>query len=114
LIGASAADIRFRETVRLKSTLDLPCLLNRESTIREWFDDPRGMEAFNPVMHQIKALMEQLGELFGAGERPEESISAELMDMPLRSILHFQEKELPQPADDLVDALLAQVHGIKP
>jgi len=114
LIGASAADIRCTETVRLQSTLDLPSLLDRESTIREWFSDPHGMEVLNPVMQQVKALMEQMGELFGAGERPQESVSTELMDMPLRSILHFREKSLPMPADEMVDALLAQVHAKKP
>ena len=35
LIGASAADIRCTGDVTLHSTLELPCLLNRESTVRE-------------------------------------------------------------------------------
>ncbi len=49
LIGASAADIRCAKTVTLKSTLELPCLLNRESTTREWLDDPRGKPVFKPL-----------------------------------------------------------------
>jgi beta-glucosidase len=111
LIGASAADIRFTKTVSLQTTLDLPCLLNRESTIREWLNDPRGQQVFNPVTQQVKAVMDRMGEIFGAGEKPAEAVSAEIMDMPLLTILHFQEKDLPQPADDLVDAMLSQVHG---
>jgi beta-glucosidase len=111
LIGASAADIRFRETVTLQTTLDLPCLLNRESTVREWVDDPRGLAVCSPIFQQM---MDRMGEIFGAGgagEKPIEAVLAELMDMPLLTILHFQEKELPLPADDLVDSMLAQVHG---
>ena len=46
LIGASAADIRCRLSVTLKSTLNLPCILDKESTIREWMDDPRGKVIF--------------------------------------------------------------------
>ncbi|HEX9013708.1 MAG TPA: glycoside hydrolase family 3 C-terminal domain-containing protein, partial [Anaerolineaceae bacterium] len=110
LIGASATDIRFSETVTLKTTLDLPCVLNRESTIREWVSDPRGKQVCDPILQQI---MERMGKIFGADEKPEEAVSTELMDMPLLSILHFQEKELPMPADDLVDLMLKQAHGRK-
>jgi beta-glucosidase len=111
LIGASATDIRCSQALTLHSTLDLPCILNRESTIREWFDDPHGLQVCAPVMQQIQALMARMGEIFGGSEKPQAAVSAELMDMPLLSILHFQENELPMPADDLVDSLLAQVHG---
>ena len=41
LIGASAADIRGRQTVTLQSTAQLPSLLSRESTIRDWLEDAR-------------------------------------------------------------------------
>jgi beta-glucosidase len=110
LIGASATDIRFSETVTLQTTLDLPCLLDRESTIREWINDPRGLPVCDPVLQQI---MERMGQIFGAGEKPAEAVRMEIVDMPLRTIFHFQEDELPLPADDLVDLMLAQVHGRK-
>jgi beta-glucosidase len=35
LIGASAADIRCTQTVTLQSTQELPCILNRESTLHD-------------------------------------------------------------------------------
>jgi beta-glucosidase len=110
LIAASASDIRFRETVTLQSTLNLPCLLDRESTIREWINDPRGLPVCDPVLQQI---MERMGQVFGGGEKPVEAVKMEIMDMPLRTIFHFQEDELPVPADDLVDLMLAQVHNSK-
>jgi beta-glucosidase len=85
--------------------------LNRESTIREWVDDPRGLQVCELALPQM---LERMGQIFGASEKPAEAVSKELMDMPLLSILHFQEDELPLPADDLVDSMLAQVHGRKP
>lgn len=112
LIGASAADIRCSQTVTIQSTQKRPCILGPESTLREWFSDPRGLQACAAVMEQAKELVERMGELFGGGEKPAESVTAELFDMPLRSILHFQEKDLPMPADELIEAMLAQAHAL--
>ena len=53
LIAASAADIRHTLRVALKSTLRLPCILDKESTIREWMADPRGKAVFGPFYAQI-------------------------------------------------------------
>ena len=101
LIGASAADIRFVETVTLQSTVELPSVLNRESTINEWLADRRGKVVFDPIWQMMKA---QMDKAFG-----DEDIG--LLDLPLLVLLHFQESALPVPADDVVDGLLAQVHG---
>lgn len=106
LIGASSADIRCRETVTLHSTLHLPSLLNPESTIREWLDDPVGKHVVDPIIY---AILEKMGRIFGSGEKPAKAVSRELMDMPLRSVLHFQEDALPMPADQMVAGLLAAV-----
>jgi beta-glucosidase len=109
LIGASSADIRCTETVTLKSTLDLPFVLNRESTIREWLDDPRGRVAFDPLYQMIKA---QMGATFGASADNSESIGMDmlgfLMDMPLLGLLQFQEDALPMAPEAMVDSLLEQ------
>ena len=66
LLGASAADIRGAERVTLCSTLKLPCLLNRESTVREWLEDPAGRPVFDPMYRQIRA---QTAAMFGAWRR---------------------------------------------
>jgi beta-glucosidase len=112
LIGASASDIRETVSVTLQSTLELPCLLNRESTIRDWMDDPRGRAIFEPMFQQM---MTQMAAAFGGGEGGSETIGMDMMgfmmEMPLPGIFHFQEDQLPMPADDLVDMLLGQVHG---
>lgn len=109
-IGASSSDIRLSETVSLESTITLPSLLNPESTIREWLEDAQGKVVFEPMFEQITA---QLSHSLGGDDNA--AIGMDMMgfmlDMPLLSILHFQESALPMPADELVAKLLAQVHG---
>lgn len=114
LIGASSADIRECMTVKLQSTLDLPSLLNVESTVRQWLEDPRGRVVFQPVFQQMMA---QMGAAFGGGDSDagEGAIGMDMtnfiMETPLRSILGFQEAMLPASADAIVSDLLRQVHG---
>ena len=112
LIGASSADIRFTEIATLESTLDLPCLLNDESTVREWLEDSRGRPFFEPVFQQIMA---RRGATFGASENGAENIGMDMtgfiMEMPLLSHLQFQESAWPMPAADIVGGLLRQAHG---
>jgi len=54
--------------------------------------------------------------MFGGGDGSETigmNTTEFMLDMPLLSILHFQEDALTQPADDIVDLLLEQVHGMR-
>jgi beta-glucosidase len=115
LIGASSADIRCTLQVTLESTLDLPCILDKESTIREWLADPRGNAVFGPFYAQIEAM----GRLiFGSQERygNEGTLGMDIMDMfndmPLVSVLLFQQSALPQPAEEIVDGMLKQAHSM--
>ena len=61
----------------------------------------------------FQKMMAQMGGVLGGGEG--EVIGMDMMgfmmDIPLLSLLHFQESALPEPADDLVDTLLGQVYG---
>ena len=110
LIGASAADIRFTQTVTLQSTVQLPSLLNRESTVREWLRDPKGKEVFQPVFENM---MGEVRRMFGSEALGAHS-NAEMMsmlDMPLLSLLEFQEARMEVPAPQIVDGMLQQVHG---
>ena len=112
LIGASATDIRCTQTVTLQSTLDLPSLLDNESTVREWLADPRGKAVFEPVFRQITV---QMGQAMGgdAEDEPSDAIGMDmvefLMDMPLLSVLHFQETLLSVTPEEMVTDLLKQV-----
>jgi beta-glucosidase len=117
LIAASAADIRHTLTVTLESTLKLPCILDKESTIREWMADPRGKAIFGPMYAQMEA---EARKLFGSGDNErygtETAIGMDVMemfnDMPLVSVLMFQKDALPMHPEDLVAGLLAQAHQV--
>ena len=110
LIGSSAADIRCKEMVMLESTMRLPSLLNSESTMQEWLTDPRGKVVFTPMFEQMKKGMNQS---LGAGEAEGEMIGLDMLsmmlDMPLLSILHFQESELQATPEAIVGGLLQKV-----
>ena len=111
LIGASSADIRCRETVTLHSTLHLPSILNEESTVREWLDDPRGKVVFEPIRQMMVAQMEQA---FTGSEEHSEAAGIDMMDMlldmPLRSILDFGGDALPMAPEEIIGVLLEQLH----
>jgi beta-glucosidase len=113
LVGASAGDIRHKETVTLQSTLHLPSVLNRESTVRAWMRDPKGKAIFEQT---FPGLISRMAEMFTIGDGEELGENNQMMgllDMPLLSLLEFQAENLPALPDDMVNAALAQVRGGK-
>ncbi len=117
LIAASAADIRQRLAVTLQSTLHLPCILDKESTVREWLQDPHGKVLIDNLMKQVEA---QARAIFGAGDERygnDGAIGMDIMDsmadMPLVSVLMWMHDALPQHPEDLVAAMLQQVHSLE-
>ena len=113
LIGASSADIRETLAVTLQSTVLLPCILKRESTIKEWLAYSRAKPA---VESQIKQIMSHMAGAFGGDGDGHDTIGMDtmtfLMDIPLLSILQFQESAFPRPVEELVDDLLEQAYGL--
>lgn len=111
--AASAIDIRQSITVDLESTLHLPSLLDRESTLNEWMSDTRGNNIIIPLM---KNIIEMNRQTFG-GESDKDGIGMDFinmfMDMPLESVLMFNQKYLTMPPEEMVDSLLMQVHSLK-
>ncbi|MCW1966561.1 MAG: glycoside hydrolase family 3 C-terminal domain-containing protein [Anaerolineae bacterium] len=109
LIGASSADIRCVKTVTLQSQQMLPCILNRDSTVRDWQNDPRGQQA---SAQTIPLIISQLMQSFGMSENSENAIGMDPMafigDMPLLKLLQFREAALPKPATEIVDELIRQ------
>jgi beta-glucosidase len=108
LIGSSSADIRTTGTVTLHSTTQLPCILNRESTLRDWLDDPRGKKALEPLYKEMQA---KFATVFGSGDDAVGmDMTTFLMDLPLRSILQFQEALWPISINQVIDDLLQKAH----
>jgi beta-glucosidase len=115
LIGASSADIRHTQTVTLRSSLDLPCLLDMESTINEWRTDPHGKLVAEPILAQIEAnVAAMLIGIMADDDGAQGSIGMDPMvgfgDMPLVSVMMWQESTFDNHPEDIVAALLAQVH----
>jgi beta-glucosidase len=124
LIGASSADIRCRLTATLASTVELSCILDMESSMREWMADPRGRQVLGPLYTQIET---QVRKMFGEAERYGNEKSSEasndgaigmdimdmMIDMPVASVLMFQQNALPMPAEEMVAGMLQQVHSMK-
>ena len=108
LLGASAGDIRCSETVTLHSTKALPNLLNTESTVRAWLADPRGKIVFEPMFQQMVAQMSSAVGL-DEGEGIGMDMTEVILDVPLLSILSFQEHLLPIAPEEMVADLLRQV-----
>ena len=111
LTGASSTDIHFTQKVNLESTVTLPSILRRDSTLRDWMEDPRGMEALQPLMAQM---MSQFGGIEGGGvELMGMDMLAMISDMPLCNLGLFLPPEMRAslPFDQIVDGLVAQVHG---
>ena len=98
--------------VTLQSTLDLPNLLNRESTAKEWMDDPRGKAIFEPI---FKNMMVEMRKVLGGSEHTSDTMGMDvmgmMMDMPVMSIFYFNPESLEQSPEEVVDGMLAQVHG---
>jgi beta-glucosidase len=110
LIGASAGDICCHHTVMLRSSLDLPSILDMNSTLREWIADRRGRVAIEAVVAEMRTRM---AATFGEAQTHENKwgIPNFLMDMPLPGALEFEESLLPMGGAALVERLLGEVHG---
>lgn len=123
LIGASAADIRHSVPVTLESSVQLPCILHRNSTIREWMSDPRGQAVFGPFYRQMEAQSRQLfiGDEVpsadgaeGGGDPSADGgmdFMAMMGEMPLVSVLLWLQNSLPAHPEDMVDGWLAQARA---
>lgn len=110
LIAASAADIRFVLPVMLHSTVEKACILSMESTIRAWLNDPRGQEVIKPWMIEIKKHMNLIQEGTDTEFSTGIDLLGSLVDMPLVSVLHWRDQDLPDTPENIVADLLEQVY----
>ncbi|MBZ0292755.1 MAG: glycoside hydrolase family 3 C-terminal domain-containing protein [Anaerolineae bacterium] len=118
LIAASAADIRHTLTVTLESTLNLPCILDKESTVREWMADPRSKPIFSPYYDRLEIEARKRFSGDGGEEKryaTEGDVGMDVMEMfnemPAVSVMMFHQKAWSQHPEDIIADLLTQVHG---
>ncbi len=111
LIGASSADIRCKQTVTLQSTVQLPSLLDRASSVSEWLEDERGRRILTEYVHgQPADFQAAFGEL--GAERIRIDMESFFMSLPLPSRLGFLNVDLPGTPDKIVDELLSKLNGV--
>jgi beta-glucosidase len=110
LVGASAADVRLRGTVRLESTLDLPSRLTRESSVRLWLEDERARALVEPFVERIKAVLSAGDAVGPGGERTGMDMMGFIMESPLESLLNFWERPLGLKAAETMDGLMHSLH----
>ena len=108
LVAASSRDIQAVLLVRLNSTQKLPCILNRESTIKEWEQDPYG----GPFFRELKSML--LGSI-GENAIKDATLGVDyevlMQNDPLESILrNLPGITIPDPIA-MVDMMLDQVHS---
>ncbi|MAT43101.1 MAG: glycosyl hydrolase [Anaerolineaceae bacterium] len=111
LVGASSADIRCSHTVTLQSTVKLPSLLNRDSTLKDWLDDPRGREIITPLFQQFMAKVNPQSEENKETEEIDPDIMGYMLEIHLQDLLYFQEKNLPASPEAIITDLLTQIHA---
>jgi len=111
LVGASADDIHGCVTVTLESTVELPCVLDRESTLREWTTDARGKAVVALVLEQMAERSRRIFGEDGSEGGLGLSMADMFLDMPLLSVLEFQSAMLPEPPEAIIDRMLKQAHG---
>ncbi len=109
LIGASSADIRCTQTVSLRSTLQLPSLLNQASTLRQWTEDPQGKLVIAPLLQEINKRIKSM--FHGQDDAEGMDTLGFLMDMPLSDLFSFFDGGPQQPPDEIISGLLSQVHS---
>ncbi|HSN95466.1 MAG TPA: glycoside hydrolase family 3 C-terminal domain-containing protein, partial [Anaerolineaceae bacterium] len=108
LVGASSRDVKAVLPVRLKSTQKLPCILNRESTIKEWEQDPYG----GPFFRELKSmLMGAIGENTIKDATLGVDYEVLMQNDPLENILRsLPGITIPDPIA-MVDMMLDQLHA---
>jgi beta-glucosidase len=97
-------------TVTLQSTLELPSVLDRDSTLREWTEDARGIKELEPI---YQLLRNQMQENFVPDDSDVIGMDPMgfFMDTPLVNLLYFFGESLSSSPEDIVEGLLAKVHG---
>jgi beta-glucosidase len=90
----------------MESTQTLPCVLNRESTLREWNEDPRGAEALKELMEQMTTAMGDIDEL-------DMETNSFFDNTPLEALLGFFGGDAETTPAEIINGLLKQIGMIE-
>ncbi len=110
LIGASSKDIRLHTTVTLESTQELPSILNMDSTVRDWINDPKGEPIIDEIIAQrVNQIKSQNPDIEIDEKQVKDELLNTALDIPLLILFRYAEKDLPMSAEALVKYLLARI-----
>ena len=102
-IGSSLEDIHLNTTVSYKMSRSLPTLLNENSTLRDWFLDPKGKIIIEKFFKEFAAKQ-------GINEPPDERRVESFLNLQLKRILNYVSHIMERNAEDLLKELLEQVY----
>ncbi len=110
LIGASSVDIRARAEVTVVENKKLSLPLHKESTLRDWYANPKGKPIIEAFMAKVAATQLPT-EAKPESEREPIEIFMNLMipDMPLRDVLQFMKPDPKHSAQEVLEGMLARV-----
>lgn len=106
LVGSSAHDIHLRQTVTMTVGTPLPSILNMESTLGDWLDDPNGHAMVEPMVQMMVGGQEDadMSDALGA------DMMTFFRDLPLVVMLNFQANALGGVTpESIVENLLTDV-----
>ena len=98
LVGSSSADIRLSQVVYMNKGTSLPMILDSQSTVGEWMEDPQGVKIVQPM----------LGAMFGNTESDALGMNMEAFfkDLPLTVLLGFGGGSSDKSPQDIVEEML--------
>jgi hypothetical protein len=76
-------------------------------------EDPRGKRVLEPLFDLFTVPLRATIAAHKAevGSSGTETVDLFMLELPLRDVFYFQGVKLPVPPEDMLDRLLAQVHG---
>ncbi len=101
LVGSSSADIHLSQQVELTQGTRLPSLLNEDSLLSEWMEDPQGAALVQPLLDSTFK------------DVNEDDLGVNMVDffkdLPLKTLLGFNGASLEQSPDVIVRDLLSKI-----
>ncbi|WP_432661863.1 glycoside hydrolase family 3 C-terminal domain-containing protein [Wukongibacter baidiensis] len=107
MIGRSSKEICQSKKVNLISTIEPPCTLDYNSTVREWLEDKKGRE----IIESLSSKIMNNRDFKNLSEGSEVDVWKAAQDTQLIFLLRQLSWSLPLVPDMIMSRLLTQVHG---